>query len=81
MGKRPQCKAFAGNLQAEALARATLCSASGAPTTAQPRPQTYVPEALGIPKPYGGFSLFKPSGPGGVLRHAGRIYEPLGLLL
>lgn len=48
-------------MQAEALARATLCSASGAPTTAQPRPQTYVPEALGIPKPYGGFSLFKPS--------------------
>lgn len=46
--------------QAGALARAAEGSASGAPTTAQPRPQAYVPEHLGIPKPYGRFSLFKP---------------------
>ncbi len=57
--------------QADALARAAaFCGASGAPTTAQPRPQAYVPETLGIPKPYGRFSLFKPGGPGGALRHA-----------
>ncbi|KAK9842003.1 hypothetical protein WJX81_003691 [Elliptochloris bilobata] len=62
--------ATAARERAEALARAALCSTSGAPTTAQPRPQAYVPEALGIPKPYGRFSLFKPSGPGGALRHA-----------
>lgn len=41
----------------------------GAATTAQPRPQAYVPEQLGIPKPYGCYALFAPSGPGGALRH------------
>ncbi len=57
--------------QVDALARAAaFCGASGAPTTAQPRPQAYIPETLGIPKPYGRFSLFKPGGPGGALRHA-----------
>ena len=38
-------------------------------STAEPRPNAYIPEALGIPKPYGGFSPFKPSEQGSTMRH------------
>jgi hypothetical protein len=38
-------------------------------STAEPRPNAYIPEDLGIPKPYGGFSPFKPSAPGSTMRH------------
>ncbi|GAX79502.1 hypothetical protein CEUSTIGMA_g6943.t1 [Chlamydomonas eustigma] len=40
-----------------------------APTTAEARPNAYIPESLGIPKPYGNFAPFKPSEPGSTMRH------------
>ncbi len=36
---------------------------------AEPRPNAYIPESLGIPKPYGGFAPFKPQEPGSTMRH------------
>lgn len=38
-------------------------------TTAEPRPNAYIPDELGIPKPYGGLAPFKPSEPGATMRH------------
>ena len=33
-------------------------------TTAEPRPNAYVPEGMMVPKPYGGLAPFKPTAPG-----------------
>mmetsp|Transcript_45822 Transcript_45822/g.146119 ORF Transcript_45822/g.146119 Transcript_45822/m.146119 type:complete len:925 (-) Transcript_45822:53-2827(-) len=41
----------------------------GTRTTAEPRPNAYIPEHMGIPKPYGGYAPFKPSEPGSSMRH------------
>ena len=40
-------------------------------TTAEPRPNAYIPDAsgLGIPKPYGALAPFKPTQPGATMRH------------
>lgn len=38
-------------------------------SAAIPRPNAYIPEDLGIPKPYGAFSPFKPSAAGSTMRH------------
>lgn len=38
-------------------------------STAEPRPNAYIPEELGIPKPYGALAPFKPSTLGSNLRH------------
>lgn len=38
-------------------------------TTAEARPNAYIPEELGIPKPYGGLAPFKPSQQGSTMRH------------
>ena len=38
-------------------------------TTAEPRPNAYIPSAVGIPKPYGAQAPFKPSDPGSTMRH------------
>jgi hypothetical protein len=43
-------------------------------TTAEPRPNAYIPETVGmgqlpIPKPYGKYAPFKPKEPGSQLRH------------
>ncbi|XXQ39763.1 Cilia- and flagella-associated protein 58 central coiled coil domain-containing protein [Plasmodiophora brassicae] len=38
-------------------------------TMAEARPNAYVPDDLGIPKPYGGNAPFKPSVPGASMRH------------
>jgi hypothetical protein len=38
-------------------------------TAASLRPHAYIPERLGIPKPYGVFSPFKPVEPGSTMRH------------
>jgi hypothetical protein len=38
-------------------------------STAEPRPNAYIPEELGIPKPYGALAPFKPSTLGANLRH------------
>ncbi|XP_032729177.1 coiled-coil domain-containing protein 146 isoform X1 [Lontra canadensis] len=45
---------------------------SGVYTTAEPRPNAYIPEAeatLPLPKPYGALAPFKPSEPGANMRH------------
>jgi hypothetical protein len=38
-------------------------------TAAEPRPNAYVQEYMGVPKPYGGFAPFKPSELGTNMRH------------
>jgi len=38
-------------------------------TTAEPRPNAYIPDDLGIPRPYGNLAPFKPSEPGTTIRH------------
>ncbi|MEW5305818.1 MAG: hypothetical protein WDW36_008335 [Sanguina aurantia] len=38
-------------------------------STAEARPNAYIPEALGIPKPYGAFLPFKPTDAGSTMRH------------
>jgi chromosome segregation ATPase len=38
-------------------------------TTAEPRPNAYIPEEVGIPKPYGTMAPFKPSQSGANMRH------------
>jgi hypothetical protein len=38
-------------------------------TSAEPRPTAYIPDELGIPKPYGASAPFKPSEAGANLRH------------
>lgn len=45
---------------------------NGVYTTAEPRPNAYIPEAeatLPLPKPYGALAPFKPSEPGANMRH------------
>ena len=41
---------------------------TGIRTTAEPRPNAYVPSDLGIPRPYGGMAPFKPSEAGSTMR-------------
>ncbi|GMI39551.1 hypothetical protein TeGR_g9382, partial [Tetraparma gracilis] len=41
-------------------------------TTAEPRPNAYVPDDIGIPKPYGALAPFKPVEPGSSMRHIKR---------
>jgi len=38
-------------------------------TTAEPRPNAYIPDEIGIPKPYGGLAPFKPMEAGSSMRH------------
>ena len=45
---------------------------NGVYTTAEPRPNAYVPDSeieLPLPKPYGAHAPFKPSQPGANMRH------------
>jgi hypothetical protein len=46
-----------------------ILEAKGAGIVAPARPHAYIPEALGIPKPYGCFAPFKPMEPGATMRH------------
>merc|ERR1719502_1490396 len=38
-------------------------------TTAEPRPNAYIPDDIGIPKPYGALAPFKPTELGTTMRH------------
>ncbi len=38
-------------------------------TTAEPRPNAYLPTDLPLPKPYGQMAPFKPTNPGSTMRH------------
>lgn len=52
------------------LPHSSNCRVSDVHTTAEPRPNAYIPEQLGIPKPYtGSFTPFKPTEPGATMRH------------
>lgn len=42
---------------------------NGVKTTAFPRPNSYMPPDIQIPKPYGHFQPFKPLEPGANMRH------------
>ena len=41
-------------------------------TTAEPRPNAYIPDDIGIPKPYGALAPFKPTECGATMRHIRR---------
>ena len=49
-------------------------------TTAEPRPNAYVPANIGIPKPYGRYAPFKPSEEGSTMRHI-RKPEPREIVI
>lgn len=49
-------------------------------SAAEPRPNAYIPEQLGIPKPYGGFAPFKPTDTGSTMRHI-RKPEPQEIII
>jgi hypothetical protein len=38
-------------------------------TACEPRPSAYIPDDIGIPKPYGSHAPFKPSESGSTIRH------------
>lgn len=42
---------------------------TGTGTAAEARPNAYIPEDIGIPKPYGAFTPFKPTDAGSSMRH------------
>jgi hypothetical protein len=44
-------------------------------TACQPRPGAYIPDDIGIPKPYGTHAPFKPSETGSTMRHI-RLPQP-----
>jgi len=58
-------------LQEAAQEAKKVAESSGAvvQTTAEPRPNAYIPENLGIPKPFGSYAPFKPQEPGSTMRH------------
>jgi len=67
-------------LQAEATLRreerlAQLPAAGTIKTSAEPRPSAYIPDDIGIPKPYGLHAPFKPSESGSTMRHV-RVPNP-----
>eukprot|EP00891_Asterochloris_glomerata_P000195 jgi/Astpho2/195/fgenesh1_pg.00009_%23_1_t len=55
--------------QAQLLRQAQEEQDTAVPSMAEGRPNAYIPEDLGIPKPYGGFAPFKPSEAGSTMRH------------
>lgn len=48
---------------------AMQAQSTGIGSTADARPNAYIPEDIGIPKPYGAFTPFKPSETGSTIRH------------
>ncbi|DBA98634.1 TPA: Coiled-coil flagellar protein [Trebouxia sp. C0004] len=61
--------------QAEMIHQIQDDQVMGPPSLAESRPNAYIPEDLGIPKPYGGFAPFKPTEPGSSMRHI-RVPNP-----
>ena len=58
----------------ESLRRSAAQEAADGPaqvtrTTAEPRPNAYIPDELGIPRPYGALAPFKPTEGGSTMRH------------
>ena len=49
-------------------------------TAAEPRPTSYIPDQLGIPKPYGNAAPFKPTVAGSTMRHIRQpVLKPIEL--
>jgi len=55
--------------QRSSHAEAVQDESASAVSTAEARPNAYIPDDIGIPKPYGGMAPFKPSEPGSSMRH------------
>lgn len=74
--------ATAERMQAEQKEIMRILEAKGTmtATSAEPRPHAYIPEKLGIPKPYGTFEPFKPMEPGSTMRHI-RKPEPKPIVI
>ena len=56
----------------EGFARCWSCIAAAAWLAAEPRPNAYIPDDIGIPKPYGALAPFKPTELGATMRHIRR---------
>lgn len=74
--------ATAERMHAEQQERMRILAAKGTTTatSAEPRPHAYIPEKLGIPKPYGTFEPFKPMEAGSTMRHI-RKPEPKPIVI
>ena len=59
----------AARYQRSSHAEAVQDESASAVSTAEARPNAYIPDDIGIPKPYGGMAPFKPSEPGSSMRH------------
>ena len=68
------------NVQAQMIHQIQDDQVMGPPSLAESRPNAYIPEDLGIPKPYGGFAPFKPSDPGSSMRHI-RVPNPREIVI
>lgn len=64
--KRAQLAALTAKREEELRMDAPLTMSK---TTADPRPTAYIPDEIGIPKPYGALAPFKPSELGSSMRH------------
>ena len=69
----------------ESLRRSAAQEAADGPaqvtrTTAEPRPNAYIPDELGIPKPYGRYAPFKPQDESAMMRHI-RKPEPREIVI
>jgi len=68
---------------ADAAEAEALPNGPGARTTAEPRPNAYIPQdarSLGVPKPYGRYAPFKPTELGSNMRHI-RKPEPRDIVI
>jgi chromosome segregation ATPase len=59
----------AGATSMQPSGSATTLLPDGVRTTAEVRPNAYIPEGIGLPKPYGEFAPFKPQLGGSQMRH------------
>ena len=69
---------YVGMMQAQLIHQIQDDQVMGPPSLAESRPNAYIPEDLGIPKPYvvyGGFAPLKIFDPGSSMRHI-RVPNP-----
>jgi len=83
-GRIERERAQVAAMRAAAAEQATAGGADGegsiTRTTAEPRPNAYVPDELGIPKPYGRYAPFKPQDESAMMRHI-RKPEPREIVI
>lgn len=67
--ERKRLQNIEATMKREDNLRLTQTDGAGLPkTTAEPRPTAYIPDEIGIPKPYGSLAPFKPSEPGATMK-------------